>query len=578
MNLKVVDGFWLPQSVREQVIFADTEYVYQSFAQGRSCSPEDEGAVTARWPKLGPQEWRAVLDALVEQRQRVPSGEEYWGRLQSALGVVARRFADENDPLRRLALATLPAYTGYSEAMIRYTLGSLDMMTLDQFPAAFAQRPTGSVARCWQPMSGLPGRLRFYGASTWRNIVAGLPGMAGRPLFGPPEPLDMVVGYGAGNVPGTALLIGMMGQSATLGGGAPPIVVVKNSRREPIFSALVFSGLEAVDPDLVSGVAILVWDYKSRPIQDMLLSRASLVIAAASDETIAQIEADMERADGGQRARLHAHGHKVSFSAIGRSWLARGASGEPGTIGSGERMIDVVALLAALDSAYWDQNGCLSARVHFVETGGDESLTADEYAEHLAESLRLLSAFLPRGAWPRQQIRDRFDKYKLLETTGEVQVFSQYDDDYLVAVDRRSLDARRFFDSVNDCQGRVVIVRPIVDLMELPGRYLSMLPAENLQSLSVAVGKAGEGLSADFLRFAEACGDRGITAIRTVGRGAFPQLAYSWDGFIPLDLVGQRPAGRFATIEFDAPYDQILDTYRLLLQRGADMGFGGVGP
>jgi hypothetical protein len=83
-----------------------------------------------------------------------------------------------------------------------------------------------------------------------------------------------------------------------------------------------------------------------------------------------------------------------------------------------------------------------------------------------------------------------------------------------------------------------------------------------LQSLSVAVGRPGEGLSHRFLEFATACGERGVTAIRVVGRGAFPQLAYSWDGLLPLDLVRRRPAGHFTTIEFDRPFDAVLETYR----------------
>ena len=103
----------------------------------------------------------------------------------------------------------------------------------------------------------------------------------------------------------------------------------------------------------------------------------------------------------------------------------------------------------------------------------------------------------------------------------------------------------------------------------MPDRYLRMLPAANLQSLSVAVGQEGEPPTDRFLRFAEACGERGVTAIRTVGRGAFPQLAYSWDGLIPMDLILKRPQGRFTTIEFDAPFDELLATYRLLLQRAS---------
>ena len=53
-----------------------------------------------------------------------------------------------------------------------------------------------------------------------------------------------------------------------------------------------------------------------------------------------------------------------------------------------------------------------------------------------------------------------------------------------------------------------------------------------------------------------------MTAIRVVGRGAFPQLAYSWDGLLPLDLVRRRPAGHFTTIEFDKPFDAMMETYR----------------
>ncbi|MFC2037285.1 hypothetical protein ACFLYD_04835, partial [Chloroflexota bacterium] len=107
---------------------------------------------------------------------------------------------------------------------------------------------------------------------------------------------------------------------------------------------------------------------------------------------------------------------------------------------------------------------------------------------------------------------------------------------------------------------------------DVPDRYLRLIPEANLQSLSVAVGREGQGLTDQFLCFAQACGAQGVTAIRTVGRGAFPQLAYSWDGLIPLDLVRRRPEGRFATVEFERPYDEVLETYRVLLQQGAALG------
>lgn len=455
--------------------------------------------------------------------------------------------------------------------MIRFMLVALDLIALDQLPAAYALAPSQRTAADWQAMSGLPGRLRFYLARWWQSLLLRLPGFGNHPLFAPSEPPDMVVGYGAGNVPGTALLIALLSQATTLAGGAPPAVLVKNSRQEPIFTRLVLEGLEAADAELVSTIAVTIWDYEDAAVQDLVLSQADLVLAAASDETIAQIQADIQKVDRAQRprpTRFHAHGHKVSFSAIGKEMLVHGlrdgASGQP--------LLDIITLLAALDSAFWDQNGCLSSRIHFVEDGGDGHYTPHEYAARLSEQLRLLGGVLPRGHWPLQHIKDRFDKYKFLETTGQVRVFSSYDDEFLVVLDERPLDAAALRAEVNDCQGRVIIARPMADLMELPQRYLGLFSANNLQSLSVAMGRAGEGLATRVLRFAEACGARGVTAIRTVGRGAFPQLAYSWDGFIPMDLMCQRPAGHFTTIEFDAPYEQILETFHMLWKRGAAMG------
>jgi hypothetical protein len=576
--LSLIDGFWLPTEIRSGLLAAQTEYQTLSLASGRECAPgasggttapEAPGAVTARWPRLQPEHWERLLEALHSNRARVPRGEEFWDRFQKALRPVGRRFADPSDALHRQAMAALPGYTGYSEPMIGFVLGSMGLWAPDELPAAFHNGPTWQAARRWQSMDrALPGRLRFYPESRWQQLLHRLPALAGRALFSPPRAPDLVVGYGAGNVPGTALLIAFLAQAVALTGHQPPAVVVKNSRREPIFTSLVLQAIEEEDPDLFCNVAVLIWDYDETQVQHRLLSPADLVLAAASDATIGQIQGAMTRANPVGGARLQAHGHKVSFSAIGRELLQRDLA-HPA---SGQPMIEIVALLAGLDSVFWDQHGCLSSRVHFVEAGQEEHFAAGEYAARLAEQLQMLAGLLPRGAWPRQQLHDRFDRYKLLETTGHVEVFSAYDDPFVVALDQRPLDGPLFPQAVNDCVGRVILVRPVANLMQVPEIYLRSIPAANLQSLSVGVGHAGEGLTEHFLQFAERCGARGVTAIRTVGRGAFPQLAYSWDGFIPQDLVRRRPAGRFATIEFERPYDQIVETYGLMLRQGAALG------
>jgi len=90
-------------------------------------------------------------------------------------------------------------------------------------------------------------------------------------------------------------------------------------------------------------------------------------------------------------------------------------------------------------------------------------------------------------------------------------------------------------------------------VMDVPG-VLRWLPPANLQSVSVAMDEARVG------DFAEAVGARGVTAVRSLGRAAFPQLAYSWDGLLPLDVGHLRPEGHFTTIEFDDLQQELDET------------------
>jgi len=604
-----IDGFWLPANLRQQVLSPETEYQTLAFDRGRPAAPGDPGAVTARWPVLDVAAWGWLLAGLRANRQRIDAhGPAFWQRFRAALEPVARRFADPGDPLHAQALAALPGYTGYSEGMIRASVasltGGLAMWNLDPFPAAFRLEP--AAVDGWQPMPGLPGLLRFYPAGEaaegglrtragrWLRALGRNAGATPPPVFAPRDqwpPLDLVAGFGAGNVPGTALMIAFLALATSLAGGAPPVVVIRNSRREPLLTPLLLGALEEVDPDLVATVAVLVWEHDDAAAARELLPEAgaanAVVLAAAGDRAIAEIEAAVYRAQpaSGERppARFHAHGHKVSFGAIAREVLVRGQEVD------GVDLVDVVTLLAALDAAFWDQHGCLSTRVLFVEEGpADSHYTAAEVAARLAQKLALLAGVLPRGAWPRRHLHDLFDHYKLLESgrgrsayssAGQVQVLTGYDDEFLVVVDaREALGRTGFAEVVNGCQGRAVVVRPVADLMDVPRRYLSQLPAGHLQSLSVAAGIGHVSDSERFLAFAGACGARGVTAIRTVGRGAFPQLAYSWDGLIPLDLVAPRlseaTSGRFTTIEFDDPYAQMLETYALFMEAGMSAGPG----
>jgi hypothetical protein len=580
------DGYWLPAALRAQFITSNTRWEEVRFVKGRECgtdrAADEPGAITARWPLFSETDWSEMLDGLRAAREKAPRGADYWMRLRSAMTVVTRRLADPADAYHQ-ALLALPGYTGYSPGMIAATLGAPDLWDLEQMVPALRYQPNKVCGARWQKLPGLPGQIRFFASKSFDQVAGWVPVAWEMPLYRADVRPQTVLAYGAGDVPGDGLLLVILALSATLRGEAPlprpvppPVVIVRNSTKEPILVPLVLSALEEEDPELVSMVVAMVWGPDDGALQAQLVGEADLVLTpGAKDAT--------DRPSGrsapvrGER-RLHAHGPKMSFSVISREVLQLQFRAEtkgwspPG----GTDIIDIVALLTGLDSTVWDQKAGLSSRVHFVERAGPADDLPAEYARRLTLRLRQIANVIPRGAWPRRLLHDPFDRYKAIEGSDRwgtgLQVISDYDDPFVVILDERTSDEFRlkpsvFASLVNECQTRVIVVRPVGDIMEVAWRYLDMLPRHSLQSLGVAVGRPGEGLTRQFLDFATACGSRGVTSIRIAGRGAFPRLAYSWDGMLPLDLVGRRPPGYFTTIDFDTPFDEMMQTYRAHLAR-----------
>jgi len=525
METLTAEGYWIPRALRERVLEGATfETTWGHHA--RLVAPGTPGATGAVWPRLTDAGRRALWDGLRAAPQAPVAA------LEAALQQVARRLADPGDALCGAVSALLPPHTGYPAAMLGFAFGFFQELALTPLARMAAWTPPAPVRRRFVPLPGLPGAVRFYPAR--------LGAWLGKGLARPVAPPRTLVGFASGNIPGAALLIALLGQVLD----PRPAVIARNSRREPFFTPLLLGALEEIDPALVANVAVLLWDYghadaPEGAVQAAVLREADLVLMVAGDATIAQIEADIHRA--GATPRVHRHGHKISFIAVAQALLT-------------PERLPLLAPLAALDTAIWDQNGCLSPRLHFVEEGG--RLAPEDYALAVTEALRAISPRLPWGLVDVRRLHARFDAFHALAAGGRATVHSAYDDPFLVVVDRRPYDARTLAEAINDAQDRTVIVRPVPALAAVPRDYLRRLPAGNLQTLSVAL----DSRAPEFLPFAGAAGRCGITALRTVGRAAFPGLAYSWDGLLPCDLVAARPAGHYTTIEFDDALAQIAET------------------
>jgi len=104
--------------------------------------------------------------------------------------------------------------------------------------------------------------------------------------------------------------------------------------------------------------------------------------------------------------------------------------------------------------------------------------------------------------------------------------------------------------------------------VDVPSIYLKWIDEKNLQTMYVAIdGDGQDSWSEEFETFVEGVAECGVTGVRTVGQGPFPQLAYSWDGYLPQSLSIAYPEGRFTTVEFENTYTQIMRNYTLLASK-----------
>jgi hypothetical protein len=571
----IYDGFWLPSKIRQEILTPGTLWITQHYGAGQPKDSAGPGTVSARWPILTQKQWDQLINLLDERRNPPPP--EFFDRLRAAFSTLSQRFTNLNDPLTQAALSAIPAYTGYAPEMIQFVLGALDLMPLSTLSELVTLNIPIAVQHQYislQDLGNLKGRVRFYPTRPAFRLRRLFPYPPNKSFPLMPHHPRRVLGFAAGNVMGTAHLIALLAQVSALihtktaaDRRKIPTILVRNSRQEPIFAPLIFSALEEIDPQLTASLAVMVWDYDDIQLQKSLVAKADLVLAAAADFTIDQIEQVIKEVQTPTHPiRFHPHGHKVSFTTIGESYLRKEM---PITDLAEVEMIHLTTLLAAMDSIFWDQYGCLSSRVHFVETGNPGTYSPWEYGNILVKKIRLLSGFLPRGAIPLHGLHNRFEKYAAIEHTGMVKRCSNYEDDFLVIVDERPWSASMFQDVVNDCVERTIVIRPVKDLMEIPQTYLRWLPAKNLQTMITAIdGQGCTSWSPAFTRFVDAIGKRGVTGVRTIGRGAFPQLAYSWDGYLPLDLSLVRAPGYFTTAEFENAYQEILNTYKLYAIRG----------
>jgi hypothetical protein len=272
------------------------------------------------------------------------------------LSGIAENWLEPDYPFRKLALERGPERMGFSRATLA---AGLD---------AFFRRVTAENLRALLIQElGQVGRLDSLSATDSEHAAQRAA------LANTPELLFHITG---GIIPNPALvsiIFGVLLRSAQF---------VKCARGASFLPRLFAHSLYDADAKLGACLEVAEWPGGTAHLESHLFNEADCVTATGSDETLARIRSQLP-----VRTRFLGYGHRVSFGYIAHEALS----------GFNPKKI---ATRAAADVVAWNQLGCLSPHVIYVEHGGN--VTAEQFGEMLAGELARREETEPRGELPAQ--------------------------------------------------------------------------------------------------------------------------------------------------------------------------------
>lgn len=418
------------------------------------------------------------LAAKVKQASRTYLKYLTTSQIVSIIDKAIARLLDRRDPYRKKAERLLPLITGYDAEMIRLGLTqylkTFRRAELHKFLAEDFSNPC--ILDNFQPM----------------------PKGGFAKAMGP----DLLVHIWAGNVPGLplwSLISGLLVKSGTIG---------KVPSAEPLFAGWFAELLAEIDPKLADCLAIVWWKGGDEAREQALLNQADVVLAYGGNDSLAAI-----RAHTPITTRCLTYGHKISFGLVSRAALDTSKAWS-------------VAHQAAYDVIRYDQQGCYSPHVFFIERGG--KVSPREFSKYVANELACFEHKFPRRA------------LSLEESSGvaawrhrqEVKASSQAGRDILgdAAGGWSIVHVEEAEDLAPSGLNRTIKIVAMDDLADVVSR-ISPYKAY-LQTVGIAASPE------ELFHLAESLGAVGVTRICALGHMTAPEAGWHHDGrFNLLDLI-----------------------------------------
>lgn len=421
--------------------------------------------VRVRAPELKPQQLQEIIAHIQRARGQYLANAPV-NDIITAIDAAAGRIADAASPEGQAARQLLPAVTGYSRENIDDVLHHMMRDWCRESLTALVRAELGDAAV-------LDGHIRD-------NV-------AGRLTFarGP----RMAFHVFSGNVPGvavTSVVRSLLVKAATLG---------KTASGEPVLPVLFGRALLAVAPEFAECLAITYWPGGTESLEKIALDNADAVVVYGGADTIRSISGSARPG-----TRILEHGPRISIGIVG-----------PGAAP------DIARDIARATAAY-DQQGCVSPHIVFVELGGYAEPIA--LARSVATELAVLAGTMPRGRISPGEalaIRDARARAEFRGIGGaEVQVFSSEDTSYTVIYDAAAK-------VTTSCLNRLLYICPIASAEAL----VPFLEPHRHALQSAAIAGYGE---AEARALALRLADYGVTRICSFAQLPWPPMTWHHDG------------------------------------------------
>lgn len=486
MNTLRVEAGYLPGLSAHEV-----QWQILPFAQG-------DQRVEVSVPALSPQQ----MGTLAERVRRASAQHLKTMPVSEIISIIDRavaRLLDPNDPYRRQADALLPLVSGYDAEMVRLGLTgffkTFRAPQLHRFVVEDFANP--KVLDAFQP-AAKGGAVRAYGP-------------------------ELLVHSWAGNVPALALwsfVCGLLVKAGNIG---------KLPSAEPLFAGWFARLLAEVHPPLADCFAVVWWRGAGDEEADALYAQADTVVAYGGNDSLQAIQRRLP-----VTTRFLPHGHKLGFGVISAAALDT-------------LKAPAVARRAAWDVMRYDQQGCYSPQVFYVQRGGQ--VAPREFAGYLAGELANLQRRYPRRALDLAESVSLAKWRQSIEWSAAAQrgvdgLIGDHEAQWSVAY---TDDAQPLSPSALQ---RTIVVAAI-DVLDDVG------PA--VQGSSALLQTAGIAATPEELyRLAEQLGAVGVTRISAMGSMSMPEAGWHHDGrFNLLDLVrvAEIEQSAEAAAEPFAPYE-----------------------